>query len=102
MSAVAAHGERREGDWDVGRDDRNRGVIRRYCGVTQCLYLCLSVFGVTAGHVVRGVDVTLERELSLARELRDYKEIAGQLLGTVVLLITEIPVISSDLEVLGV
>ena len=66
------------------------------------MYMRLAVLGIAAGHVVRGVDVALERELSLAGELRDYKEIAGQLLGTVVLLITEIPVISSDLEVLGV
>ena len=102
MSPVATCDERRESDRDVGRDDRDRGVIWGYGGGTQCLYLCLSVLRVAAGHVVRRVDVALKWELSLAGELRDYKEIAGQLLGTIVLLITEIPVISSDVEVLGV
>jgi hypothetical protein len=88
MSPVAACGERRESDWDVGRDDWDRGVIWGYGGVTQCLYLCLSVLRVAAGHVVRRVDVALKWELSLAGELRDYKEVSEQFLGAIVFLVT--------------
>jgi hypothetical protein len=74
---ITARGEGGEGDWDVGRDDGNRGVIWRYCRVTQCLYLRLAVLGIAAGNIVRGVDVSLEMELSLTGKLRDNQEIAG-------------------------